>query len=483
MSRAAGVLLPVSSLPSGHGIGDMGRAAYRFVDMLSRANVRYWQILPLNPLGYGNSPYQPYSSFAGDLLYISLDALWKDGLLPRRPARFRPFAARVDYEAVRLRKETVLREAFARFVPSEAYERFVSMEWTRPYAVFMALKRHNPEKDWTSWPEAERDWPREQALDLTRYEQEIRFELFAQYQFHSQWMNLKRYANERNVELIGDIPIYVGLDSEDVWSGRENFLLNEDGTPSVVAGVPPDYFSALGQRWGNPIYDWAHMQADGFSFWKKRLEYSATLYDVIRIDHFRAFDTYWEIPAENPTAVEGVWQEAPGYALFDEVLAALPGLRIIAEDLGMLRDEVHMLRDHYDFPGMKVLEFTFAPGAPPEEGQENRVVYTGTHDNQTVRGWFEAMPEEWQAQALKTLSAAGYAKRSVSQRFVRLALADRADLAVLPVQDLLGLDDRARINTPGTVGSPNWEWKLRSLFSVRPALSRFAKAIQETGRA
>lgn len=482
--RQAGIMLPLASLPSRHGIGGMGREARSFVDMLQGAGLSLWQILPLNPLGYGNSPYQPYSSFAGDPIYIDLEALQAQGLLRSNPAPYAADSGMIDYERVRARKESVLREAFASFVPDAGYEAFAQQPWAFAYAVFMAFKRANGMRSWGTWPEAMRDWPARKALDLSPYDAEIRFELFLQYVFYAQWMDLKAYANARGVQIVGDIPIYVGIDSLDVWMGRENFLLDEAGNPLVVAGVPPDYFSETGQRWGNPLYNWAHMEAEGFSFWIDRLRYSSQLFDIIRIDHFRGFDTYWEIPAACPTAVEGVWREAPGYALFDRIQQTLPGIVIIAEDLGMLRDEVYALRDHYKLRGMKILQFTFNPEQPsaPQAAKAHMVVYTGTHDNPTTEGWYRAQPKQWQRAARRRLFRDGYRVGSFARRFIRLALADAADLAIVPLQDVLGLDDRARLNTPGTVGSPNWMWRLTDFAGVGRAIRWYGRVAGQSGR-
>lgn len=482
--RKAGMMLPLTALPARHGVGDMGAEAHRFIDMLRESGARYWQVLPIHPLGYGNSPYQPYSSYAGDPLLISLDALWEEGLLAARAPAFREGAEQVAYGDTRAFKEPYFREAFARFVPDGEYDAFIKRAWVKPYAVFMALKRHNGMRAWNTWPKAQKDWPEERALDLAPFDEAIRYELFLQYIFHTQWMRLKQAANQRGVEIIGDMPIYVGLDSADVWANRRSFLLDEDGEAAYVAGVPPDYFSADGQRWGNPIYDWDSMQADGFTFWVERLRYSISLFDVIRIDHFRGFDTYWEIPASCPTAVEGIWREAPGYALFDTVMREIPGIRIIAEDLGMLRDEVYTLRDHYHFRGMKILQFTFAPGKrpDPQAGGGHMVAYTGTHDNQTMMGWYRAQGFLRRILSRRSLAMAGFRRGSVAQRFVRLALADIADMAIIPAQDVMGLDDRARINTPGTVGPPNWEWELASFDALAAGLQFFRTAIKESGR-
>lgn len=482
--RKTGVMLPLASLPSAYGVGDMGREAHRLLELLAGCGARYWQILPINPLGYGNSPYQPYSSFAGDPLYISLDLLHEDGLLQTAPGSFNSDADAVAYDDVRKYKDALLREAFTNFVPNSEYTDFLQRDWVRPYAAYMTFKRLNGMRCWNEWPEGPKNWPYHPDMELAEHEDALRYEMFLQYVFYSQWMRLKRHANGLGIEIVGDLPIYVGIDSVDVWMGRENFLLDEEGQPVFVAGVPPDYFSETGQRWGNPVYNWPHIQQDGFTFWLERLRYSAELFDVIRIDHFRGFDTYWEIPAFCPTAVEGEWKEAPGYALFDTVMEHMPGIQIIAEDLGMLRDEVYQLRDHYHFRGMKIIQFTFQPGEKlyPAQDKAHMVAYTGTHDNQTVLGWYRQMGFIRRMKSRKSLRQAGYKGGSIARRFVRLALDDAADIAIIPAADIMGLDDRARINTPGTVGPPNWMWKMKDFTDFEACLKDFAKAIAASGR-
>ena len=482
--RQAGVLLPVSAIPAPYGAGDFGPAARKIAELLARNLVKVWQILPLNPLGYGNSPYQPYSSYAGDPLYLSLEELYAKKLLRRLPPPFRRGAPRVDYEAVRDYKEPFLREAFSNFVPDAEYRRFAELSWVKNYAVFITLKRKNGMRCWNEWPDAEKNWPREHGLDPSPYAEEIAYQTFLQYEFVRQWRALKEYANSLGLKIMGDLPFYVGVDSLDVWAGRDQFLLDEEGAPTSVAGVPPDYFSPTGQRWGNPIYDWEKMEADGFSFWTDRLQYSGALFDIVRIDHFRAFDTYWKIPASCPTAVEGEWVEGPAYRFFDAVLPRLEGVEIVVEDLGELRPEVYALRDHYRFKGMKIVQFTFQPGRREDRSgdSENQIVYTGTHDNQTMLGWYRSLSPAKRLGARWSLRQAGCRAGTVVQRFIRYAFAHEAALAIVPAQDILGLGDEGRINTPGTLGSPNWEWKLRDFAGLEKMLPAFSRIIAETGR-
>lgn len=453
--------MPVASLPSSYGIGDFGPESYHFIDLLKQTKIGIWQILPLNPLGFGNSPYQPYSSYAGDEIYISLDMLVEEGLL-KSAKPFHPRSRRIDYEAVREYKKEYLRKAFYNFKPNKKYRDFTEKSWVYPYAVFLTLKKANGMRCWNEWPKEQQDWILDRNFDLHPYKEDIDYEMFLQYEFYCQWLKLKKYANKKGIRILGDIPFYVGIDSQDVWANRENFLLDEDGRPVFIAGVPPDYFSATGQRWGNPIYDWDYMKKHDFSFWYDRLSYCGEMFDIIRIDHFRAFDTYWKIPSTCPTAVEGRWVEAPGYELFDALLPKLTA-EIVVEDLGELRPEVLVLRDHYNFMGMKVLQFTFNPYTGLTEGKQNRIIYTGTHDNQTLKGWFDAFSQEEKTQIRRRLKEAGYADGDISWRFIRMAFDQPEDLVVVPMQDFLGLGDDARINSPGTLGSPNWEWKLKDL--------------------
>ena len=462
--RMAGILMPVASLPSAEGIGSFGKAAYQFVDMLAEMGIHVWQILPLNPLGYGNSPYQPFSSYAGDELYIDLGQLEAEGLLgaDRVPYAHYGQQGRLDYPAAKAYKAPYLRQAFHNFRGWEdpAFIAFREMDWVYPYAVFVALKKQNDMRCWNEWPAEQQNWILDHQYDISHLDEEIHYQLFAQYMFYKQWMALKTYANERNVLIMGDVPFYVGLDSLDVWSSREDFLLDEQWRPSYVAGVPPDYFSATGQRWGNPIYNWEVLEQKNFSFWINRLRYSSKLYDVIRIDHFRAFDTYWKIVGTCDTAIEGEWVEAPGYAMFDELYRQMPNIQIVAEDLGELRPEVLVLRDHYDLLGMNVVQFNLPHN---EEVLEHQLIYSGTHDNQTVTGWYNQQDDKAKAKLRKVIGKYIQPTRETfAKRVVRFAYGSKACLAIVPLSDILGLDDEARLNTPGTVGSPNWEWCLEN---------------------
>lgn len=483
--RSAGVLMPVASLPSADGIGSFGAQAYRFVDMLASMGIRIWQILPLNPLGYGNSPYQPFSSYAGDELYVDLDLLVKEGYLPRgREAYVHPGQPdRIDYGSAKVYKTRWLRKAYKRFCETgrenDEFQTFRQMDWVYPYAVFIALKQQNGLRCWNTWPKEQQDWILDRKYDISHLEEEIGYQMFVQFLFYKQWMELKVYANSRGIQIMGDVPFYVGLDSLDVWSSRDDFLLDENWKPSFVAGVPPDYFSATGQRWGNPVYNWEMLEKKNFSFWINRLKYSSRLYDIIRIDHFRAFDTYWKIVASCETAVDGQWMQAPGYAFFEELYRQLPEIRIVAEDLGDNMEGALRLRDHFDLMGMVVAEFSLFD---PEAYHPHQLVYTGTHDNQTVMGWYQSQNTAQRRRIRQQLAPWGNARERVDKKMVRFVYASSSNIAVVPVMDLLGLDDSARLNSPGTVGSPNWEWRLTDWKKLRSRIPFVKETVEASGR-
>lgn len=478
-------MMPVASLPSQYGVGSFGQQAYHFVDLLAQMGVSIWQILPLNPLGYGNSPYQPFSSYAGDELYIDLDILTREGYLSPDRLPYDPGEdpGRIDYARARSYKVGYLYQAYRAFRATAwddpEFVSFAKMDWVYPYAVFIALKKQNDLRCWNEWPKEQQDWILDRKYDISHLEDEIGYQMFTQYMFYRQWMALKAYANDRNVQIMGDVPFYVGIDSLDVWSSREDFLLDEQWKPSFVAGVPPDYFSVTGQRWGNPIYDWEALERKGFAFWVNRLKYSSRLYDIIRIDHFRAFDTYWKIPASCDTAVEGEWVEAPGYAFFDELYRRLPEINIVAEDLGDLRPEVLTLRDHYRLRGMHVAMFSLPHSA---DVQEHQVIYTGTHDNQTFCGWYRSMQPAQRRRVRESIAKFGRPRERAANVILRYVYHSEASMAIIPLSDILGLDDSARLNTPGTVGSPNWEWRLTDWRSVHNKKAFMKALIQESNR-
>ena len=477
--------MPVSSLPSCTGVGEFGKEAYRFISMLKENHISIWQILPLNPLGYGNSPYQPYSSYAGDEIYISLESLCDAGLIKEVPAAFRENAVTVDYDAVREYKEPFLREAYQSFVSmgkqeETAYKTFLAQPWVWDYGVFRALKKANGGVCWNEWKKEDMVWPEERRELSEEIKSEAEYHMFLQYMFYTQWMKLKKEANDNGIEIMGDVPFYVGVDSVDVWAGKENFLLDTDNRPVFIAGVPPDYFSATGQRWGNPIYDWDHLKETEYQFWVDRIGYSNKLFDIVRIDHFRAFDTFWKIPSSCPTAIEGEWIEAPGYEVIDTMKAKIEGLNLVAEDLGDLRPEVLKLKDHYKLKGMKVLMFSINTDGKRAydcfHDVENMIIYTGTHDNSTLMEWYNDLTTAAKRKVRRFLKVNGCTQGSIKDRLLQYTFASKAEYAIIPLADIIGLGKEGHINTPGTVGSPNWEWRLPDFTEAEKELKKYKKS-------
>lgn len=466
MQRSAGVLLHPTSLPGPNGIGTLGAEARRWIDLLAASGVKWWQILPLGPTGFGHSPYQCYSAFAGNPLLINPRLLADTGLLDPPAYDTHGTENSVDYDRVIRYNDAWLRRAFSNFTPTDAYDAFCAKTkfWLDDYALFMALLEYFNFREWHDWPVGIRDRdPETMASYTSLLQDEADFHRFVQFCFFSQWDVLKAYANEKGLGIIGDLPIYVAMNSADVWAHPELFLLDDTGQPTHVAGVPPDYFSETGQRWGNPLFDWDAMEQSGFSWWVRRLEASLELYDMVRIDHFRGFEAYWSVPAQEKTAINGTWVTGPGHKLFNAFRAALGDeLPIIAEDLGIITPEVEKLRDDYGLPGMKILQFAYAGDASnpylPHNHVRNCVVYTGTHDNDTTNGWFYAAPPE-EAERQHAMQYLGCGWEAFHNHLNRTALSSVADLAVLPLQDLLGLGSDARMNTPGTVEG-NWEWRV-----------------------
>lgn len=469
--RASGILLPIPALPGPYGIGSLGREARDFVDFLQRAGQKYWQILPLGPTGYGNSPYQTDSAFAGNPYLIDLAELTADGLLLPGEAESKYWGADpecVDYGALYAGRpglmELACRRGWDRDRESVAAFRRENT-WVEEYARFRALKAHFGGKPWLEWPEkaARLHDPAALAEYTDRLQPEIRTQIYTQFLFFRQWNALRDYARERGVGIIGDVPIYVPLDSADVWAEREWFCLDEEGRPTEVAGVPPDYFSADGQLWGNPLYDWDKLAADGFDWWIRRLRAAAGLYDKIRIDHFRGLASFWAVPSGAETARNGRWCPGPGIPFVDAVKAALPGTAILAEDLGILTEDVFRLLAYAGWPGMKVLEFAFDAGHLssylPHRYEKNCVCYTGTHDNPPLRQWEEEVPPQDAAFAREYLGLGEEAR--LGRAVIRAGMASAARLFVAPMQDWLDLGAAGRINTPGTIGPENWRWRMR----------------------
>ncbi len=474
MNRAGGVLLSITSLPSDYGIGCFSKSAYDFADWLKEAGQTYWQILPLGPTSYGDSPYQSFSTFAGNPYFISLEELVEEGVLTREEcdaADFGDEPETVDYEKMYKARYPLLRKAYerSRISEDEDYRRFVSDNgwWLGDYALFMAVKDRFDGAPWTEWAEDIRlRW--QNAMDYYRRElyYDIEFQQYLQYKFYVQWMRLKSYANQKGIRFIGDIPIYVAMDSADTWAHPELFQLDSNNVPLAVAGCPPDGFSATGQLWGNPLYRWDYHKSTGYDWWISRLEYCFRMYDVVRIDHFRGFDEYYSIPYGAESAVGGHWEKGPGMDLFARVENVLGRREVIAEDLGYVTDSVRELVRESGFPGMKVLEFAFdsrdsgcANDYLPHNYGENCVAYTGTHDNETIRGWFDSITKEEQELAREYLCDSRTPKKELNWSFISLIMRSSARVCIIPMQDYLGYGNECRMNKPSTVGI-NWKWRL-----------------------
>jgi len=491
-ARSSGILLHPTSLPGPFGIGDIGAAAREFCDLLSEAGQTWWQILPLGPTGFGDSPYQCFSAFAGNPLLISPEGLYKDGLLERDDlqSHIASDVERVDYGTVHKLKRELLAKAFTAFKRRVGEFRsdlddFVRTNafWLEDYALYQAIRDDLDHKPWNKWPDGLKS--RETgALSAARslYEEAYELEIFKQFVFFRQWDALKTYANEVGIRIIGDIPIFVAYDSADVWCNQDKFKLEADGSPSVVAGVPPDFFSKTGQLWGNPIYDWDAMAADGFKWWAARAYSTLQMVDVARIDHFRGFTSAWEVPGDDETAENGKWQPVPGSNLFAELQKGLGPLPFIAEDLGHLTPDVEHLRDQFGFPGMRILQFGFGGDARnrdlPHNFVANSVAYTGTHDNDTSVGWWESADKRVRKHALGYLHSTG---KQIHWDMVRAIWASVADLAVVPMQDLLGLDNEARMNLPASQGS-NWQWRMTTEQWTSTVSSRLRQMTEVYGR-
>jgi len=467
--RVSGILLHVTSLPGPYGIGDLGPTAHRFVDRLAETHQRLWQMLPLGPVGHGASPYSSLSTFASNPLLISPEPLLRDGLLTKddvEPLRELP-EGHVDFSRLIPRKRAVLETAFQRFQndagDKEDFRAFreSNAEWLDEYTLFMALKDANDGAPWHAWDDGlVHRQPTAMKQARENHAEAIRMHAFWQYLFDRQWSDLRAHCADRDIRLFGDIPIYVAHDSADTWAHQDLFYLDEEGQPTSVAGVPPDYFSPEGQRWGNPLYRWDRMKANGFEWWIRRVRQVLNRVHLVRIDHFRGFEAYWEIPADEETAVNGHWVEGPGADVFEALGDALGHLPVVAEDLGIITDEVRDLRDRFDFPGMAILQFAFG-GEPdhaylPHNYARNLVAYTGTHDNDTLRGWWNGgMPEDQRDFARRYLSAND---ENLSERSLRALLGSAADRVVTPLQDVLELGADARMNVPGDA-SGNWMWR------------------------
>jgi 4-alpha-glucanotransferase len=483
-ARSGGILLHPTSFPGRYGIGDLGSQAFKFLDFLHRCGLQLWQVLPLGPTGFQNSPYQMLSAFAGNPLLISLDLLVQDGLLSERDLARAPqnSAGRIDYGRVIPFFDEILFTACQnfkqkpRFSIAGDYQQFrhEQADWLEEYALFRAMKTHFGGGPWVDWPE-ELIRRERQALAhwRERLHEQIEATAFRQFLFFRQWRSLKARAQELDIRIIGDLPIFVAHDSADVWANQENFSLDENGRPEVVAGVPPDYFSESGQLWGNPLYRWDVMAANNYAWWAARLRHTFQMVDIVRIDHFRGFEAYWEIPGDAETAVNGRWAKGPGEHFFITLESALGKLPILAEDLGVITPEVNALRDRFAFPGMKILQFAFGTDSNneylPHNYPRNCVVYTGTHDNDTCTGWFGKLHQDAQIHGGKKISneqrlALKYMgcelTKNIHWEFIRLAFSSVAQSAILPLQDILGLGNEARMNLPGKAEG-NWQWRYK----------------------
>ena len=479
--KGSGVLLHISCLPSDFGIGDMGSGAYKFADFLAKSKQSFWQILPLNPTNSinGNSPYSSVSAFASNVILISPAFMAEDGLLVEEDIKTTPKFSpnRVDYDAVVNYKMKLFNKAYKRFKQinkksaecKAQYDAFCTGHayWLEDFAMFIAFKEHFKDKIWSEWPQAIRD-RNKQAIEKLKdkLKEQIEKEKFLQYVFLKQWRRLKSYCNKKGIQIMGDIPIYVTYDSVDVWTNPSIFKLDQDKKPIYVAGVPPDYFSKTGQLWGNPVFNWDVLQKQAYAWWVKRIEHNLKLFDWVRIDHFRGFVDYWQVASGEKTAVNGVWQKAPAKDFFTTLLKHFPNLPIIAEDLGIITDEVREVMRYFGFPGMKVLLFAFSEDLSkhpylPHNYIPNCAAYTGTHDNNTVRGWFEKEMLKDDKQRLFTYLGREVTVDELNWELIKLLMESVANMVIIPMQDLLNLGEEKRMNLPGTANN-NWQWRVIS---------------------
>ena len=490
--RKSGILMHISSLPGSYGVGSMGAAAYAFVDFLVAAGQSCWQILPLSPTGYGDSPYQSFSTFAGNHYLIDLDTLIGEGLLLPEELEGIGWGAdpgRVDFGRLYHERTRLLKTAFGRFEETGEFREFVrdNGEWLEDYALFMAIKEHFHGRDWQNWSVSLLMRLRP-VMEAYREElnEAVRFQYFLQYEFFRQWRALRSYANSRGIRIIGDVPIYVPLDSADVWANPELFQLDASRRPTVVAGCPPDGFSADGQLWGNPIYDWDKMNAERYHWWIRRMKAAAKMYDVVRFDHFRGFESYWAVPAGAKTAASGEWKKGPGMDFVGAIKKALPELEIIAEDLGFVTPEVKKLLSDSGYPGMKVMEFAFDTREPsakdylPHCYPANSVVYSGTHDNLTLKQWFEETCDE------DIQNAIGYLGLNDREGYVwgviRGAMSSVSELCIIQMQDYLEIGAEGRMNHPGTLTSANWTWRAKPGFATAELAEKIRSLTERYGR-
>jgi len=470
IERSAGILLHPTSLPSEFGIGDLGPNAFRFIDFLKSSGQTLWQVLPLGPTGYGDSPYQCFSAFAGNPFLISPELLIKEGLLSQKDSVYQSNSNphKIDYGSVINYKNELLKKAFENFTHNldkyeKEYHAFCNKEkyWLDDYSLFMSAKQYHGGVSWTQWDESI-SLRKSISKWKTLLKNEIEFQKFIQFIFCKQWTDLRKYANENGIKIIGDLPIFVAYDSADVWANKKLFTLREDGSLEFVAGVPPDYFSETGQLWGNPLYKWKMMEEDDFAWWKKRITKLLKMIDIIRIDHFRGFDAYWRIPGNATTAIDGGWIKAPGKKFFNSIKKTLGELPIIAEDLGVITNSVEQLRDEFDFPGIKILQFGLGEYGDkkflPHNHIRNCVVHTGSHDNETTRGFLESELQKKSGIYEWAQKYFNYYGNDLTFELIRTAYESVANICVIPMQDILNLGNEARMNFPSTLGG-NWMWR------------------------
>ncbi|MGN1276320.1 MAG: 4-alpha-glucanotransferase [Floccifex sp.] len=489
MTRKAGFLCPMFSVPANQGIGDFGRKTERMIDFIADAGYSFWQLLPLQITGSTHSPYQALSSFAGDPIYINLDRLAEMELITQSSIvnlnKFRNF---VDYAQVRSFKESYFQKAFRTFKKNfefykKDYNEFVQKAyWLDDWAVFKLFRDLHNDIPWNDWDEEYRDYPQTREIDLDEYQDELLYIKFLQFIFYKQLNDIRDYAHKKGIKIMGDVPFYVDYDSADVWMNKKDFLLYDDGSPKFIAGCPPDYFSKTGQRWGMPIYNFEQQEKDGFKFWCTRMHWTNCCYDMVRIDHFRAFDTFWKIPASSPTAVYGEWILGPSHKLIQAILDAVPDIELIAEDLGDIRKEVIELEEDFNIPGMDVVLFRMEPKLLKKPSKKNVVIYTGTHDNATVNQEYQTYSKNKKINLRRFFKKQGYDHRNFNDLVCHYVLDSQADIAVLPLWDICGFKKEARINFPGTLSDENWTWKLKDFKNFEEEMMKTKEWIVSSNR-
>ncbi len=494
--RGSGILLHITSLPSPYGIGDLGPDAYMFADFLAETHQKFWQILPLTLTSpsYGNSPYSSYSTYAGNYLLISPDRLFRDGYLSKTDIQCPSYSkGRVDYKAVTEYKERIFRIAYEknreRIVNLNEFHRFCSenSHWLDDYSLFISIKGYMKGSEWSRWPEDLRDRNKYALKELSEeLHDNILREKFFQYIFFNQWYALKNYCDSKDIKIIGDIPIYVNYDSSDVWANPGIFSLDEEKRPVFVAGVPPDYFSSTGQLWGHPVYKWDVLKKSGYHWWIKRIEHNLKLYHMFRLDHFRGFVGYWQVSSNEKTAINGKWVEAPAEDFFNKLLTHFPDISIIAEDLGVITSDVREIISAFGFPGMKVLLFAFGEDLPTNpyalhNHVKNCVVYTGTHDNNTIRGWYKRELSSEDRNRISLYMGKEVSDKTIHMELIRLAMMSVADMVIIPMQDIIGLGEKDRMNLPASPRG-NWEWRFSPELLTDSLMKKLKEMIMIYGR-